>query len=380
MTGFPARALRFLWFGSYAKGPGYPRSETLVDGLRSLSHSVRELHAPLFDGAGERVSAGRGAGLTRSAWRQGRAAVSLGSRFFREPDHDVVVVGAGGVIDGPLLRLLQNFERRPLVLDAFVPLYDAVVRDRKLAPADSLRARTLLAVERLGARGADLVLADTDENAALLIEDLGLDAERVAVVPVSQHDPGAPTPVPGDGPLRVLLVATYIPLHGVETVLDAARRIGGDGIEVTIVGTGQGFEAAREVADDIPGLTLVPEFLPLEDVLSRLADSHVGLGIFGETAKAARVVPLKAALTLAAGRTLVTRDSPAARSALDGAAVLVPPGDPDALADALLALRDDRDRVARLAAAGRQRYEQRFSPPAVARTLLRVLENRGLTR
>ena len=42
------------------------------------------------------------------------------------------------------------------------------------------------------------------------------------------------------------------------------------------------------------------------------------------------------------GRALITRDSPAARDALDGAAVFVEAGDAAALASAIGRLRDDR--------------------------------------
>jgi glycosyltransferase involved in cell wall biosynthesis len=74
------------------------------------------------------------------------------------------------------------------------------------------------------------------------------------------------------------------------------------------------------------------------------------------------------------GRALVTRDGPAAREALTDAAVLVPPADPRALADSLVRLRDDRAELERLAAAGRRRYEERFTPRAAADRLVAAVE------
>ncbi len=371
--------LRIVWFGSYSTGPGYPRSETLISGLRALGHDVVEIHAPLFEGAADRVGAGRGAGVARAAWRQTRAAMRLAGKWFAVGDHHVAVAGAGGVVDGPLLRFLQNLERRPLVVDAFIPLYDTVVRDRGLAEAGSLRARALLGVERFGGRVADLVLADTAANAELLAGDLGIARDKIAPVPISQPDPGAPLPLPPPSPLRVLLVATYIPLHGVDVVVEAARRLAGRGVELTIVGTGQTFDTIAPRATGVAGLTLIPRFEAPEAVAERLRASHVGLGIFGATEKAARVVPLKAALTLAHGRVLVTRESAAASEAFAvGDAVLVPPSDPGALADALAALRDNPERVAQLAVAGRSLYERRFSPRAVAESFLAALDCREL--
>ena len=79
--------MRVLWFGSYSKGPGYPRSETLIAGLRELGHDVVEVHVPLFDGAPDRVALGAGRGAARLAWRQAMAAVRLAARYFRAGDH-----------------------------------------------------------------------------------------------------------------------------------------------------------------------------------------------------------------------------------------------------------------------------------------------------
>jgi len=362
--------VRWLWFGSYAKGPGYPRSETLIAGLRELGHEVVEVHSPLFEGSADRVALGGGGGAAKAAWRQTSAAARLAARYFKAGAHDVAVAGAGGVVDGALLRMLQNFDRVPLVVDSFIPLYDTLVRDRGLATAESARARALLKIERLCGRVADVVLSDTSAQADLLAADLRIDRSKIAVVPVAQPDPGPPAPLPTDGPFAALLVATFIPLHGVATVVEAAERLAGTGMVVRIVGAGQGLAEIAPRAAKVAGLELVPRFLPEDEVRALLARSHVGLGVFGDTAKAARVVPLKAALVASCGRALVTRDGPAAREALTDAAVLVPPADPAALADALLRLRDDRPELVRLATAARRRYEERFTPRAAASRLV----------
>lgn len=366
--------MRIVWFGSWARGPGYPRSETLISGLRALGHDVCEVHAPLLDGAAAKLDAAGGGGTAALAWRQAKAALRLARGWFRAGECDAVVVGYGGIADVPIARFLQNFDRTPLVWDAFVPMYDAVVRDRGLAAPDSRRARLLLRLERTSARLADVILADTGANADLLAADLGAARDRIAVVGISQPDPGEPAPLPSGGPLRALLVATHIPLHGVPVAIEAARRLGPSaGVEIRIVGTGQGVAEAARLAADVPGVVLEDRFAPEDEVRAAYAASHVGLGVFGTTEKAARVVPLKAALTTAAGRALVTRDGPAAREALGDDAVLVPAGDPDALAAALVRLRDDRCELERLAAAGRRRYLAQFTPEAAARALLGAL-------
>jgi glycosyltransferase involved in cell wall biosynthesis len=92
--------------------------------------------------------------------------------------------------------------------------------------------------------------------------------------------------------------------------------------------------------------------------------------VLGATAKAARVVPNKVYDALAAGRPTVTADSAAAREALvDGeAALLVPPGSPEALVAALRRLRD-RDERLRLGRGALAAYRERFTPEVIGRLL-----------
>jgi glycosyltransferase involved in cell wall biosynthesis len=89
-----------------------------------------------------------------------------------------------------------------------------------------------------------------------------------------------------------------------------------------------------------------------------LCRTSCALGIFGRSAKAARVIPNKAFQALACGTPLVTSETPAAQELLrDGeSALLVPPGDPYALATALRRLAADEELARRLSIGGLATY------------------------
>ena len=108
---------------------------------------------------------------------------------------------------------------------------------------------------------------------------------------------------------------------------------------------------------------------------ARVLGSDICLGVFGTSDKAGRVVPNKVYDALAAGRPLVTADSPAARELLgDGRdALLVPAGDAGALAAALRRLGDVGER-ARLGGGALALYRRRCTPEAVRAALLAALE------
>ena len=80
-----------------------------------------------------------------------------------------------------------------------------------------------------------------------------------------------------------------------------------------------------------------------DDLPGEIQAAGCALGIFGTGAKAGRVIPNKAFQALACGTPLVTADTTAARELLtDGAdALLVPPGDPEALERAIRRLAEE---------------------------------------
>src|SRR5262249_30739236 len=85
------------------------------------------------------------------------------------------------------------------------------------------------------------------------------------------------------------------------------------------------------------------------------------LGIFGTSEKARRVIPNKVFQALACGAPVVTGDTPAMRELGDDAALLVPPGDADALAEAVRSLAAGQSRQRELAERGLETYRSRAS-------------------
>src|SRR5439155_18495870 len=127
-------------------------------------------------------------------------------------------------------------------------------------------------------------------------------------------------------------------------------------LRIRVIGTGQLdslLERRPSNVDHIPWVDY--ELLPGE--LHRAA---CALGIFGTSSKAARVIPNKAFQALACATPLVTADTPAARELLlDGAsALLVPAGNPEALAGAIRTLAADPELAARLSAGGLAAYRE----------------------
>jgi glycosyltransferase involved in cell wall biosynthesis len=88
------------------------------------------------------------------------------------------------------------------------------------------------------------------------------------------------------------------------------------------------------------------------------------------------VIPNKAFQAIACGAPLITGDTPGARELLeDGtSALLVPPGDVEALADAVRRLATDGELAKRIAAGGRAAYERAASEAVLGKRWRGLIE------
>ncbi|MFY1637142.1 glycosyltransferase family 4 protein [Solwaraspora sp. WMMB335] len=358
--------MRWLVFGTY-EAQRHPRVAVLIEGLRAAGDDVIELNAPLgLDTAG-RVA------MLRQPWRLPLLVVKLArcwawlawrARGYRRPgDVDAVLVGYLGHFDVRLARRL--FPRTPIVLDHLVSAA-GTAHDRGLATGGGIKARVMRAIDDGALGSADLVVVDTTEHAAALPADaatkgvvalVGAGREWFAARRQDTSDPA--------GPLRAIFVGLYTPLHGTTVLGAALADLAGDGsVEVTMVGTGQDHAECRAAAAGNPRVTWIDWAAP--DELPDLVAGHdVALGIFGTTDKARNVVPTKVYQGAAAGCAVLTSDTTPQRRVLGDAAILVPPGDPAAIATALRSLAADRPALRRWRQAAGRRADECFQAAAV---------------
>jgi len=262
-------------------------------------------------------------------------------RYMRAPGHDAVLVGYLGHLDVLVLWPFAKMRGVPVIWDVFLSLYNTVVEDRRLVGRGNPLAWALFGWEWLACRAARLVVMDTGAHADYLVGRYGIAPEKTASVLVGV-EPEAFPPVSGeqrDGDeLTVLFYGQFIPLHGIETIVRAAQLAHGAPIRWILIGGGQEEQNIRRLLAEAPANVEWIDWVDYRDLRGHIARADICLGIFGDTGKAARVIPNKVFQILSAGAPLITRDSPAIRELLspDMPGVhLVPPDDPEALLEAV---------------------------------------------
>jgi glycosyltransferase involved in cell wall biosynthesis len=368
-----AERLRVCYLGAYDRE--HVRNSVIIEGLRQAGVEVIEIHELIWRDTAERVSsASRGVLQPRLWYRLARAHAALAWRYIKSSRHDLVIVGHPGHPELLLARLLAWARRKPLVFDALTSLYETVVEDRALFPAASLHARLLLHAEKLLYRLPDRILVDTDTQAELIRARYRVAPERLRRIWVGAPDGLSSEdriPRPAGAGFRVVYFGKFIPLHGLEQVLQAAHLLSDQtDIRFELMGSGQTYAQMRQMAQELglENVSFLPEWLPLDVLAQRVASADACLGVFGTAPKTQRVIPTKAYLALALGLPLITNDSPGIRELLvpNEHALLCEPGDPQSLATAILRLRDDPQLAARLTRQGRALYEAHATPAAVA--------------
>lgn len=355
-----SRPRRVCYFGAY--DPAYPRNAILRDGLRRAGIEVLEC---------------RIAPTVPLLLRPAALLVAFASLPSKRFDAFIVAELNPEVVG--LARLLGARRRTPVVLDIFFSKYDAAVHDRATERPRSPRALALRTLERAGMRAAHVVLADTAAHAAFYRTAFSLPGTRFEVVPVGAddrlfHPPQERRPRPGE--CLVGFWGTYIPLHGVRTIVEAAALLRDEPVRFELVGRGQTYDEIARMARRLalPNLRLVPP-MPPPDLAAFARRCDIALGIFAATPKASRVVPHKVYQAMLSGLPVITRDSPAAREFFRHGQhlLLVPPADPEALAGAIRRLANEPLLRLGLGHAAHRHVSKHFTAAPIGRRLAAVL-------
>jgi len=371
--------MKVCYFGTYRAG--YSRNLIVQEGLRLAGVEVLTCQAPLWVGIEDRVQAASGGWLRPAfAVRVARAYWKLLRAYSQVKDYDVMVLGYPGQMDVYLARLLTRLRHKPLVLDVFMSIY-LIAKERGLVERSPISGRLLHGLEGLACRLPDRLILDTAEYVAWFGQTYGLAAERFRLVPTGADDrvfrPVEP-PARRDERFRLLYYGTFIRNHGLDQIVRAAALLK-EQKDVVFELVGDGPERprvealARELgADNV----LFVDWVEKSELPYRAAAADVCLGAFGLTPQSLHTVQNKIYEGLAMRRPVLTGDSPTVRAALVHGrhAYLVRRGEPEALAEAVLALKHDPALRETLANEGYNLYRQHYTPTALGARMLAHLQ------
>lgn len=369
---------RIVFWGTYDIGK--PRVRLLIAGAREMGLEIIECHSDIWQGVEDKSQL---SGVKAKA----KCILSLFSsyplliyRYLHLPPHDVVIVGYLGQFDILVIWMFARLRGVPICWDVFISLYDTVVIDRKIVPKESMAALLLYILEWLSSRAANQLFMDTHTHAEYFEKLYRLRPHRVKHIYVGAESNIFKKKEIIRNPKEIFTVLFYgqfIPLHGIDTIVRAAKIIEKfrENVRWILIGKGQEEPRIDELITKM-GVKSIHRisWVPYEQLIEYINEADICLGIFGASGKANRVIPNKVYQILSAGKPLITGDTPAIRELLDEGPIvrLVNPGSPEALASAVLDLRKSLEKEVDM-----QLYRNNLpliGPFEVGKQLVKILE------
>jgi glycosyltransferase involved in cell wall biosynthesis len=231
----------------------------------------------------------------------------------------------------------------PHLLELNAPLREEAARYRRLEEPDVAER-----LERAVLSDADLVFA-VSLPLAEYAESRG--GRRVEVLQNAVAIERFPPPTQSAADPVAVFAGSLRPWHGIETIAEAWELLGASAPRLIVIGDGP----SRRLLDGL-GATVIGRVPPAR-VPALLAGADIGLAPYSASAPS-YFSPLKLFEYLAAGLATVVAKLPAVTAVVDpDTAVIIPPGDAKALAEAVAALAVDSSERKRLGANGRALVE-----------------------
>ena len=269
-----------------------------------------------------------------------------------------------------------------VLFDPMISAWDKKVLEQKKWKAEERRAKRLLAWEKKLMAMPDFITWDTSCHVDFAAEYLDVPREKMTPL-FTGTDEEVFKPVAGgpadDGVFKVLYHGAYLPLHGTEVIVEAARMTQDLPIQWDFLGWGAYKQSTEAKAKGLKNVLFL-EKVPYVKVPEVICAHDIVLGVFGTTAKAARVIGNKVYECMACGRPTInefcTGYPPSAKDCK--AIKFIPAGDPAALVKAVEEYRADWANKEMYFREARAFFERELSMKVVTAQLRDILCRMGL--
>jgi glycosyltransferase involved in cell wall biosynthesis len=380
----PATKPKLLILGVHLNSEAYPNTRFRLEGLQGTDAiAVSEINVPMSTGSLYKTG-----GFLRkigSVIRGVFAHFMVLLKYVFSGKADIVYVPYPAVFVVFLLSWLPpGLRPKRLFVDAFISLYDTVVNDRALLKEDSVLARFLYRIEKRAYLFSTKIIVDTPQNLDFLASTFLLEKSKLLSIPLStdEHQFQAENYRVEAGVCRVLFVGTLVPLHGIQTILDAASILSNRrDIAFRVIGDGQeAYRIEDWKLNNSASLHWERKWLSSKLVANEIQQADICLGIFGKGDKTRRVCPFKIYAYASVGRPIITGKTDWTEKLFEQTREqfleTTPVGDAEKLAGMISKLADDSGLREKLALASRKLYEHYLSNSIANEKLLDCLLSR----
>lgn len=267
-----------------------------------------------------------------------------------------------------LVIFMRFFTQKPIVFDFYLSIFDMMCNDRKVYSPKSLLGKLTYAIEKKSLEKADYVIVDTNKLIETLSGMYGIEKTKFVRVPLTINEENVfPKEVERyKENFTVLYVGSYIPLHGTEVIIEAAKILQDRGEDISILMIGQGPDHAKcQALVEKYHLKNVAfkGFMSLEELNYYYNATDINLGLFNNGERANAVVLNKTNDSFRVGKPHLTLETDAMKEAfIDNEDIFyVKDTHPQTLAQRIIEIKNNPDLVKKVGQNALKSYEEKLS-------------------
>ena len=249
-------------------------------------------------------------------------------------------------------QFFKNFSKRDrLINDFFISNYDTYVFDRKKITNKNPRAWWKYFQDWFNFKFSKYLISDTMAHFKYWETLFGKFTGKHLVLP-DLADTSIYYPIDKkleNEKIRILFYGSFIPLHGIDVILNAFSIMEKNNIsfEANIIGKGQMYFQMKELYSSL-NLTQVSmngEVINENQLSNMIREHDIVLGIFGESEKAKSVIPNKVYQSTACKKCTVTMKSDVLKEFYNEEDLITCNNNPESLANTLIDLINDKTKI-----------------------------------
>ncbi len=362
-------------FGTY--DPTYTSNKLTMAGLRDNGARVVEVNAPVTVTTLNTKKEMGWWPLVKRVLRKYRLVSEIIKHRKDIAQSDIIYVGYPGHFDVFPAWMAAKIFRKKLVFNPLLIFYTGFTEEQSILSKGSILAKLVKYGEGLVYKMCDLVIADTPFQQEFIERIFGVPKSKIRTVALGADDKFYPyTPYTNTTKkIHVTYYGLYSPIHGVEYIIEAARRLRYDrNIHFDMIGNrGQTFDASLARVKELK-LTNMSFYydIPQAEHISIAQKADIFFGFLAKHPSIDRVIPNKVYQGLSLNKVVMTADAPVIRSVFTHKEniYIVTPADVDALVAAILELKNNPELRQKIAQNGYGMFTKNFLPKVVGKKII----------
>ncbi len=275
-----------------------------------------------------------------------------------------------------LVIFMRLFTKKPIVFDFYLSIYDMMCNDRKVYSPDSFLGKLTYWIEKKSLEKADYIIVDTNKLIESLSNMYGVSPDKFVRVPLTINEENVVKKEVEryKEEFTVLYVGSYIPLHGTEVIIEAARILQEQNEELFFLMIGQGpdYAKCKALAEKYHLKNIeFKGFMTLEELNYYYNATDINLGLFSTGERANSVVLNKTNDSFRVGKPHLTLETDAMKEAFSDNEDIFYTKDnsPETLANRIVEIKNDKPLLEKVGENALKSYDDKLSNAKAAQIM-----------